>query len=112
MTDTPTQPTADADQPTDQQTNHRDNARSTAESDATSGFDPRSNEIHRYLAWGALAVCSLVAVFALSQFYGSVTSTIELWIDPKFQPPIRAAFNLVVLLTSLIGISLLVRELK
>ncbi|TMT87499.1 hypothetical protein E2L06_13275 [Haloterrigena sp. H1] len=112
MTDTSTQPTTDADQPTEQQTHQRDGAQTAAKSNAISGFDPRSNEIHRYLAWGALAVCSLVAVLALFQFYGSVTSTIELWVDPKFQPPIRAAFNLAVLLTSLIGISLLVRELK
>jgi len=66
----------------------------------------------RYIAWGALGICSLLAVFALIQFYGSVTDAIDLWVDPKYQPLIRAAFNLAVLLTSLIGVSLLARELN
>lgn len=75
-------------------------------------FDPDVDAVQRYLAWGALGVCSLLAVFALVQFYGSVTETIDLWVDPKYQPMIHAAFNLAVLLTSLIGVSRLVRELQ
>ncbi|WP_226480444.1 hypothetical protein [Natrinema amylolyticum] len=84
----------------------------TSEPADTTGFDPGSDRIRRSLAWGGLAVCSLLAVFALIQFYGSVADAIDLWVDPKYQPLIRAAFNLAVLLTSLIGVSLLVRELS
>ncbi|RKD88047.1 hypothetical protein [Halopiger aswanensis] len=77
---------------------------------------PQSNRLERetilrYLTWTALGVCSLLAIYALLQFYGSVTETIDLWVKPRHQPLIHAAFNLVVLLGSLIGISLLVREL-
>ncbi|PGF16532.1 hypothetical protein CP556_10650 [Natrinema sp. CBA1119] len=115
MTETPTQtqtetsnePDETIDQP-DQQTD----ASPTAGSAPTTGFDLGSNTMARYIAWGALGICSLLAVFALIQFYGSVTDAIDLWVDPKYQPLIRAAFNLAVLLTSLIGVSLLARELN
>ncbi|MDS0475360.1 hypothetical protein [Natrinema sp. 1APR25-10V2] len=117
MTDTPTQPTTEpsidsnADQLTDEP-NQENASRAQTDSSATAGFDPGSETVRRYLAWGALAVCSLLAIYALTQFYGSVTDTIDLWVDPKYQPPIRAAFNLAVLLSSLIGVSLVVRELN
>ncbi|AXR77097.1 hypothetical protein [Natrarchaeobaculum sulfurireducens] len=72
----------------------------------------REVDVWRLLAWGALAICSLLAAFALVQLYGSVTEAIDLWVEPRHQPLMHAAFNLVVLLGSLIGISLLVRELN
>lgn len=118
MTDTPTRPTtepsidSDAEQPTDESSQQTDASPTQTGSSAAAGFDPGSETVRRYLAWGALAVCSLLAIYALTQFYGSVTDTIELWVDPKYQPPIRAAFNLAVLLSSLIGVSLVVRELN
>ncbi|WP_226039290.1 hypothetical protein [Natrinema sp. DC36] len=114
MTDTPTptqtETSIEADGTIDQQDRQTD-ASPTAGAATTTGLDPGSDRIIRYLAWGALGICSLLAVFALIQFYGSVTETIELWVDPKYQPLIRAAFNLAVLLLSLIGVSLLAREL-
>ena len=70
------------------------------------------NDIWRTLGWIALAVCSLLAVFAVVQFYGSVTEAIDLWVEPRHRPLMHAAFNLIVLLGSLVGISLLVRELS
>lgn len=97
--------------PTDQM-NSQSDVSATAESSTDTGFDPGPETVQRYLMWGALGICSLLAVFALIQFYGSVTKTIDLWVDPKFQPMIHAAFNLAVLLLSLIGVSWLVRELK
>lgn len=116
MTNTPTNAQIDTEgeQPSDQQ--NRESAASGAgtdiDTDAGAGLDPGSETIRRYLTWGALGVCSLLAVFALIQFYGSVADTIDLWVDPKYQPLMRAAFNLAVLLGSLIGVSLLVRELS
>lgn len=76
------------------------------------GIDLQSSPVRRYLAWGALGVCSVLALFALVQFYGSVTDAIDIWIEPRHQPLMRAAFNLVVLLASLVGVSLVVRELS
>lgn len=71
-----------------------------------------SEKMRRYLAWGALGLCAVLALIATFQFYWSVGTAIDLWVDERFQPLMRAAFNLVVLLGSLIGISLLVRELS
>lgn len=110
MTDTSTKTDAKLEAPPDDQHRDTDDAPTVSESD--DGFDPRSDTIRRYLAWGGLAVCSVVAVVALIRFYGGVTDTIDLWIDPKYQPLTHAAFNLTVLLTSLVGVSLLVRELS
>ena len=118
MTETPTtsQTDAETEQPIDQlDATDEGSARTPAAStgtDAGDGLDPRSETVRRYLTWGALALCSVVAVFAVIQFYASVADAIELWVDPKYQPLMGAAFNLAVLLASLIGVSLLVRELN
>ncbi|MEY7851255.1 hypothetical protein AB7C87_18885 [Natrarchaeobius sp. A-rgal3] len=86
--------------------------RSRAESESNTRSRLRPGNVRRFLAWCALAVCSLLAVYALFRFYGSVSAAIDLWVEPRHQPLIHAAFNLVVLLSSLVGISLLVRELS
>ncbi|WP_226004042.1 hypothetical protein [Natrinema salinisoli] len=122
MTDTPTSTPTETETTTDiedgwttdqpDQQEEEETTSTPTGSNVTAGIDPRSETIRRYLAWGGLGICSLLAVFALIQFYGSVGATIDLWVDPKYQPIIRAAFNLAVLLTSLIGVSLLVRELS
>lgn len=111
MTETPTETDTTIEAATDDQ-RRDEGAETPPNTDSDDGFDPRSETIRRYLAWGGLAVCSLVAVFALVRFYGSVTDAIDLWVDPKYQPLIHAAFNLTVLLTSLIGVSALIRELS
>lgn len=70
-----------------------------------------SSDVVRALAWAALVVLSLLAVVALIGFYRGIGLTIDRWIDPAYQPIASAAFNLVVLLASLVGVSLVVREL-
>ncbi|SDR35473.1 hypothetical protein [Natronobacterium texcoconense] len=80
--------------------------------DEDGGVALEPTRVRRYLAWGGLAVCSLLALVATVQFYGSVTSAIDLWVADRYQPLMQAAFNLVVLLGSLVGISLVVRELS
>ena len=110
QTDAETEQAIDYPETTDEQSEAADVHGSA--SDSATGLDPRSATVRRYLAWTALGVCSLVAIFALIQFYGSVVDAIELWVDPKYQPLMGAAFNLAVLLASLIGVSLLVRELN
>ncbi|MWV40446.1 hypothetical protein [Natrialba sp. INN-245] len=105
MTDTTPQSDAPVESPED-----RPHSRTDPEPSNRSRLRP--GNVRRFLAWGALVVCSLLAVYALFRFYGSVTATIDLWVEPRYQPLIHAAFNLVVLLGSLVGISLLVRELS
>ena len=91
---------------------HADRSPSTAASDQPGGPSIEVDHVRTYLAWGTLAICALLAVFAISQFYGSATDAIDLWVEPRHQPLIHAAFNLVVLLGSLVGISLVLRELQ
>lgn len=99
---------ADRSQPDPDENPHADRSRPEPEN----GIDLQSSTVRRYLAWGALGVCSVLALFALVQFYGSVADAIDLWVEPRHQPLMRAAFNLVVLLASLAGVSLVVRELN
>jgi len=73
---------------------------------ATDGRDVRD-----LLLRGALLVLSVLAVVALFQFYTSANAAIGEWIGPEFRSLFRAAFNLLVLLATGIGISLVVREL-
>ena len=76
-------------------------------SQTTDGFEARS-----YLYRGALALFVLLAVVAVVQLYGSVNATINTFISHEYRSLFRAAFNLVVLLLSGIGISWTVRELS
>lgn len=46
------------------------------------------------------------------QFYWSVGATIDQWVDPAYEPMVRAAFNLAVVLTAVAGITLLIREVE
>lgn len=115
MTETTSQAKSDteAEQPTRQCSDTdagRDDDRPSSRTNALG--DPSAGEIWRTLGWVALGLCSVLALFALVQFYGSTTDVIDLWVEPRYQPLMHAAFNLVVLLGSLIGISLLVRELQ
>lgn len=89
---------------TDRQTRTR---RRSREDPQESGSDART-----YLFRGALAVLGLVAVVALFGFYQSVNDVIDVFIDGRYRPVFRAAFNLVVLLAAGIGISWTVRELS
>ncbi|MFP8958935.1 hypothetical protein ACLI4Y_19745 [Natrialbaceae archaeon A-CW3] len=70
------------------------------------------SELVRYLLWGSLGVCSLLALFALLQFYASVGDAIDIWIAPEYQPLASAAFNLAVLFAALAGVSVIARELR
>ncbi len=79
----------------------------TATSEASTGeFQIRTN-----LYRAALGLFVLLAVVAVVQLYASVNATINTFVTDEYRPLFRAAFNLVVLLVSGIGISLTVREL-
>lgn len=77
-----------------------------------SPLESRTSDLRQYLLWGALGVCALLAVYSLIQFYGSVTAAIDLWVESQYRPIVHAAFNLVVLLCALAGVSFVVRELN
>ncbi|MCG1003285.1 MULTISPECIES: hypothetical protein [Halobacterium] len=85
-------------------TDEPDSAR-TAES-AADGRDVRE-----VLLKGTLLVLGVLAVVALFQFYTSANAAIGQWIGREYRSLFRAAFNLVVLFATAVGISLVVREL-
>lgn len=69
-------------------------------------------EPRELMYWVGLAVCGLLALAALVSFYTSVLDAIRTWVDPEYRSLFRAAFSLVVLVLSVLGVSLTVRELS
>lgn len=61
--------------------------------------------------WALLVGTGFTALFAFVGFYTQVQRAIRLWVAPKYQPIVLAAFSLVVFLVALIGASLSVRSL-
>lgn len=77
------------------------------ESSGPLGIDAR-----RAFYWTALVTLSLVALVAVSALYSSVGRVIEVWVAERYQSIARTAYNLVVLSTTLVGISAVVRRLS
>jgi hypothetical protein len=59
----------------------------------------------------ALAVLALLALVATIRFYLSLSSAIGTWVTHEYRDLAQAAFNLVVLLVTGVGISAVVRRL-
>ena len=89
-----------------------DAAESTA---AESGAESEDRITGERLAWvvqvGALVVLSLVALLATFRFYFAASEAITVWIADDYVSVFQAAFNLLVLVVCLYGVSLLVRRL-
>lgn len=68
-------------------------------------------KIAGYLYWGTFGGVFLLGTFAAFGFYQSVIEIIDIWVSEDFKPIYRAVFNLLVVLLSVLGISLLVRRL-
>ena len=85
----------------------------TDEPDSAPTDEPADDgrDVRELLLRGTLLVLGVLAVVALFQFYTSANAAIGEWIGPEFRSLFRAAFNLLVLLATGIGISLVVREL-
>ena len=86
-------------------------------STASNGSDdagrlPGRTDVTRYLQWGGLIFLALLAAIATLQLYTSVAAAIGRFIDPRFVPVFRAAFNAVVLLLALAGIGLIARRMR
>lgn len=75
------------------------------------GNDGPATGVLRYAYWLAFAFLSVLALIALFRFYLQASSAIDIWIESAYEPIIQAAFNLVVLLLSVFGISSVVRKL-
>lgn len=73
-----------------------------------SGFD---SAMDRYLFWGAFGLLSILAVVATAGLYTSVSSAIDVWVASDYEPIVRALFNLVVVLTCALGLSVLLRRI-
>lgn len=71
---------------------------------------PDAQRVSQYLQWALLGGLALFALVAAISLYLSVGRVIDVWIAPEFQPIFNAAFNLLVLLLSAAGISLLLRR--
>jgi hypothetical protein len=80
--------------------------------EGTSGDSRTSGE---RLAWlvqiGALVVLCLLALLATFRFYFAASQAIGVWISDDFVSVFQAAFNLLVLIASVYGVSVLVRRL-
>lgn len=66
----------------------------------------------RYLMWGGVALLALLAAIATLQVYTNVSSAIARFVAPDYRPVFHAAFNLVVLLLAVAGITVLLRRLQ
>jgi len=98
MTETATDPDM-----TETATDQDDESNDTDESTETA----LPEKMTAYLLWGTVAVLFLVGVVAFVGLYRSVGSIIDIWIAPDFQPLVRAAFNLTVVLVCALGLSVL-----
>ncbi|WP_338728952.1 hypothetical protein [Haladaptatus sp. DJG-WS-42] len=70
------------------------------------------DDLPTYLYWGALVGLALLAAIATLQFYFSVGRIISIWVARDYQPVFQAVFNLIILLLTGIGISLIVTRLR
>lgn len=88
----------------------------TDESTMTETNDPtvttESRDITASLYWAALAGLVLLAAVTALQFYLSGSRAIGIWVSAEYEPLFQAAFNLVLLLASGIGISRVVARLR
>lgn len=72
--------------------------------------DPRI--ARRYMLWTAVGLLALLAALATLRVYTNTSAAIARFVAPEFQPAFQAAFNLIVLLLSIAGITLLLRRIQ
>jgi len=65
----------------------------------------------RTLQWAAFTILVLVALVATFRFYFAASNTINEFVTRRYRPPFQMVFNLVILLASVLGISVLVRKI-
>lgn len=81
------------------------------EPDGGSPVTVEPSRLRSILLKGALVLLALLAVIAALRLYLSASTAIEIWVARDYQPLVQAAFNLVVLALTGIGIVALTRRL-
>ncbi|MFB6194603.1 MAG: hypothetical protein ABEI80_00390 [Haloplanus sp.] len=80
--------------------------------DSSTDADDRDySRARRYANYAILLVLGLLAFIAVIRLYLSISSAITTWITDEYRSLFQAAFNLVVLLVTGIGISYQLRRL-
>lgn len=64
-----------------------------------------------YLQWVLFAVLVLVLLMSTLQFYTSLGQVIDTFVQRRYQPVVRAAVNLAIVLACGFGLSILVRRM-
>lgn len=80
------------------------------EAESRDRFDGRS--VKRYLQWSLFAVLLLVVLVATFRFYFAMSTAIDRLVTPRLRPLFQAGFNLAVLLSCGVGLSLLVDRMR
>jgi hypothetical protein len=69
------------------------------------------NRVIEALQWAAFAILILVALVATFRFYFAASNAISNFVTHEYRPLFQAIFNLVILLASGLGLSVLVRRI-
>lgn len=73
---------------------------------------PDADRIVYYAQLAAFLILAILALVATFRFYLAASDAIGTWISRDFVSVFQAAFNLVVLVLSVLGLSLLVRRMR
>ncbi|WP_459193987.1 hypothetical protein [Halosimplex sp. J119] len=84
--------------------------RSTGDGAATASTEG-GRDLVAYVEWAAFAILCLLALVATFRFYFAASEAIRVWFSADFVPVFQALFNLLVLVASAAGISVLVRRI-
>lgn len=76
-----------------------------------SGRSFGTDDALRYLEWAGLALLFILATLAMFRFYNSAGRAIDVFVADRYEPLFQAAFNLIVLLVAVTGISVLIRRM-
>lgn len=96
---------------TDDATDADDATSAETTSESAEGDAGNESRLAEFMLKGALVLLALLALIATLQFYLSAQTAIGRWVEHEYRPIFLAAFNLVVLLASGIGITLVLRRL-
>ena len=77
------------------------------ESDPATG----GRDIVEYTQWAAFGILVFVAFVATVRLYFAASASVETFVSHRYRPLFMAGFNLVVLLLSGVGLSVLLRRL-
>jgi len=77
----------------------------------TDSTNSAGQKVVRSLQWAAFAILLLVALIATLRFYFAASNAINEFVTRRYRPLFQAIFNLVILLASALGLSVLVRRI-